>query len=260
MGLMVHPLVLAGDLVLLVVIGYAALYALQRVHRYSEPLNRFIVVVTISLILATFGRLLDLLDDLMYLPRIGYLLEYILYFFSIVGVTYGVLSYISSIERRILPAPPRETGSGSLSPGGYLHIGEEGIVEFLSSVDVPTLVMTRSPWKYKELKNVQTLWVTPVGEEGVGPTRLHVLLEAAVDFMKGSGRLVVVDCLEVLVLYNDFAAVFRFLSAMKDYAISSGSAVLLLVEEGTLEDKEFNLLIREFKPVKALASILRTSS
>jgi len=260
MGLMVPPLVLIADLVLLGVIGYAAFYALRRIHRYSEPLDRFIVVITVSLLLATLGRLLDVVDDFIVPSETVYLIEYGLYFFSIVGVAYGLLSYINSVERRILPLPPKAGSSGALSPGGYLYADGEDVLKFLSMVDGPVLVITRSPWRYEGLGNVRTIWVTPVGEGGISPTRLHVLLEAAVEFMRGGGRLIVVDCFEVLMLYNDFSAVFRFLSTMKDYAVSSGSALLLLVDRDALEEKELRLLEREFVPVKGLDEVLRTSS
>ena len=260
MGLIVSLHVLLADVVLFLVVTYSAFYALTRVHRYGEPLNRFIVIIAISLLLAALGRLIDVVDDVVRIPFWLFHFMEILYFLAIIGVAYGVISYISSVERRILPTPPEDTGSEAISPGGYLYEDGDDVLEFLSMVDGPVLVMTRSPWRYEGLDKVRTIWVTPVGEKGISPTRLHVLLEAAVEFMKGGGKLIVVDCLEVLVLYNDFSSVFRFLSSMKDYALSSGSAVLLLIEEGAMEKKELNILKREFRPIKRLEEILRTFS
>ncbi|NJE05484.1 DUF835 domain-containing protein [Thermococcus sp. M36] len=92
------------------------------------------------------------------------------------------------------------------------------------------------------------------------PTKLHVILESAVGFLRGGGKVVVIDCLEVLVIYNDFVSVFRFLASLKDYAVNFHSLVLVTVEEGALADREFRILSKEFIPVKNLSSLLRTSS
>ena len=259
MGLIVSPLVLVGDVVLLVAMAYAAFYSIRRMRRYGEPLDRFICVVSISLVLATVGRVLDLIDDFIPLARSVYVLEYALYFFAIVGVIYGIINYINRVEERILPRAPVESSIEPF-PGGYLCGDDESVSKFLASIDDPVLVITRRPGRYGGLKKGRTLWVTPIGEEGVSPTRLHFLLEAAVTFMKSGGKLVVIDCLEVLILYNDFQSVFKFLSSLKDHAVASGAAVLLLVERGAFEERELKLLEREFTPLEKPEDLLRTSS
>ncbi|WP_297477167.1 DUF835 domain-containing protein [Thermococcus sp.] len=259
MGLRVSPLVFLGDVVLLIVMAYAASYSIRRMHRYGEPLDRFIFIVSLSLVLATLGRLLDLIDDFVPLNPSVDVVEYTLYFFAIVGVIYGIISYMNRVEKRILP-PERVESSIKPAPGGYIHGDEESVVGFLSSLNDPVLVITRKPERYGHLKKVETLWVTPLGGEGVSPTRLHFLLEAAVNFMRNGGKLVVIDCVEVLVLYNDFPSVFKFLSSLKDHAVTSGVAVLLLIERGAFEERELKLLEREFIPLEKPADLLRTSS
>ncbi|ASA78422.1 DUF835 domain-containing protein [Thermococcus sp. 5-4] len=262
MGLTVPPLVFISDVVLLLVIGYAAFYALRRINRYEEPLNRFLVITAFSLLLASIGRFIDVVDDFAANPETFAPLEGALYFFSIVGVAYGIINYIRSVERRIFPVPSGEIRDGNLPPGGFLYLGErEEIFEFLGSCEVPALVVTRSPWKYKEFcESAQTLWITQASESGVGPTKLHVILDSAVKFLQSGGRLVVIDCLEVLILYNDFHSVFRFLSTLRDYAVEAGSTVLLIVGRSTVGDRELMMLKREFIPVKDLEELLRTSS
>jgi len=259
MGLRVPLLVFVADVVLFLVIGYATLYSLQRIRRYGEPLNRFIRIISFSLFLALTGRILDILDDFVVFNAALDVLEYSLYFFSIVGVAYGIISYISQVERKILPATPVESRVEPY-PGGYICESPERVPDFLSALDDPVLVITRNPGRYGNLKKASILWVTPVGEEGVPPTRLHVLIEAAVKFMRGGGRLVVIDCLEILVLYNDFPSVFKFLSSLRDHALTSGAAVLLLVDRMALGEREFRLLEREFRPIKDPLELFRTSS
>jgi hypothetical protein len=262
MGLRVPPLVFVSDVILLLVIGYAAFYALRRINRYEEPLNRFLVVTAFSLLLASIGRLIDVFDDFAVNPESVTPLEGALYFFSIVGITYGLINYIRSVERRIFPLPSGEINGGNLPPGGFLYLGEpDEVFEFLGRCEVPALIVTRSPWKYKEFcERVQTLWITQASESGVGPTKLHVILDSAVKFFQGGGRLVIIDCLEILILYNDFHSVFRFLSTLRDYAVEAGSTVLLLMGQSTVGDRELMMLKREFAPIKDLKELLRTSS
>ena len=262
MELMVPPVVFIADVVLLVVIGYAALYAFRRINRYEGPLNRFIVVTAFSLLLASIGRALDVIDDFVIPHGLLMSTEQAMYFFSILGITYGLMNYIRSVERRIFPVPSGKVLDGKLPPGGFMYLGEkeDEVLEFLGRCELPAMVVTRSPWKYEGIcEHVQPLWITQASESGVGPTRLHVILDSAVKFFQGGGKLVVIDCLEVLVLYNEFHSVFRFLSALKDYAIGTSSTVLLLVGSSTLDEKEMMILKREFAPVKSLKELLKTS-
>lgn len=102
--------------------------------------------------------------------------------------------------------------------------------------------------------------MTQVTDKGIGLTKLHVVIESAVKFLRGGGRLIVVDCLETLILYNDFTAIFRFLTALKDHAVETKSAVLVVVDKETLKERELNVLLREFIPVRNLKSLLKTSA
>ncbi|ASJ11372.1 DUF835 domain-containing protein [Thermococcus thioreducens] len=261
MELTVSLPVFIADVVLFVVIGYAALYALKRINRYEGALNRFIVVTAFSLFLASIGRAVDIVDDFVRDSGMLMHVEQIAYFFSILGITYGLMNYIRSVERRIFPVPSGKALDGKLPSGGFMYLGgEDEVLGFLGRCGIPAMVITRSPWKYEgSCKHVQTLWITQASESGVGPTKLHVILDSAVKFFQGGGKLVVIDCLEVLILYNDFQSVFRFLSALKDYAIGTGSTVLLLVGSSTMDEKEMMILKREFAPIKDLKELLKTS-
>lgn len=262
MELTVSLPVFIADLILLAVISYAVFYGLKRVNRYEGALSRFITITTLSLLLAFIGRVIDVVDDFIGNQSVLFYIEETLYFFSIIGVTYGVINYIGNVEKRIFPVPSGEAFGGELVPGGFMYLGDNlgGILEFLKKAEIPAMVVTRSPWRYEGApENVRTLWVTQAAENGVGPTKLHVILDGAVKFFRSGGKLVVMDCLEVLVLYNDFQSVFRFLSTLKDYAIETGSTVLLLVDESTIDERQMSLLRREFTPVKSLRELLRTS-
>jgi len=258
MGLIVPVWEFIADVVLFLVLGYAAIYALTRVSRYSDPFHRFIMITAFSLLIATVGRAMDIADDFSGAPSILPKLEVVLYFISIIGVIYGLVNYIGSIEGRLLIVPSNVEPNGGIVPGGFLYFGDrESLLKFLASINVPVLAVTRTPWAFRGIKNVQTLWITQASEEGVSPTRLHVIIDTAVKFFKGGGRLVLIDCIEVLILYNDFVSVFKFLTTLKDYALNTGSALLVNVSEGALGEREINLLTREFEPIKDLKRLLK---
>jgi hypothetical protein len=262
MGLIVSPVILITDVILFLVIAYATIYSFRRLHRYSEPFNRFILVVAISTLIATIGRTIDLIDDFFVLSSYLELTEEILYFISIIGVIYGVISYIHAVESQFFVKPAGKNFDGSLlSAGGFIYFGNRNeLVAFLRGSSVPTLVFTREPWIYEGLENVQTVWITSASENGISPTSMHVLLETALNFLRGGGKLIVVDCLEVLILYNDWKTVFRFLTTLKDYAINFRGALLISIEEGVLEENQEVLLKREFRLIQHLEELFKTSS
>ena len=261
MELNVSPYVFIMDVLLLIALGYAALYALSRMSRYGEPLNRFIVITAVSLLLATFGRILDVIDDVYQVPGYVYSAEEFLYFLSIVGVLYGLLNYIMATERKLIHPPASGSNGNSVRPGGYVFTGDwKELLDFLSSVSFPVLVFTRNPQRYRDLEHVETAWITQASDEGISPTRLHVLLDMAVNFLRDGGRLIVVDCVEVLVIYNDFPSVFRFLTTLKDYVVSADASLLLHLDENSLEARQLRLLLREFEKIGDLEKLLKTSS
>ncbi|WP_457751944.1 DUF835 domain-containing protein [Thermococcus sp.] len=265
MELVVSLVWLAADVFLLLIIGYAAYYALRRVSRYSEPLNRLVKITAISLILATLGRALDIVDDFSMNPSLRNAIsnaEFVLYFFAIAGTIYGILNYMSNIEKRMFPAPEIPVGKSRLNPGAFLLITEScDLLSLLKGLESPTLLITRNPHEYNDLPdNVSVVWITPSAEKGIPPTKLHVLLEGAVKFLREGGRVVIIDCVETLLIYNEFKSVFRFLTALKDNVVSSGGTLVLVVGKDTMERRELNVLMREFLLVENVESLFKTSS
>ena len=265
MELVVSPLWLAADVFLLFIIGYAAYYALKRVSRYGEPLNTLVKITAISLMLATLGRALDVIDDFALSPDTRSLIlnaEFVLYFFAIFGTIYGIVGYMSSVERKILPSPKAPLKRSKLILGAFLLVTEPGeLLPLIMSLESPTLLITRNPGEYEGLgDNVSVLWVTPSSEKGVSPAKLHVILESAVKFVREGGRVVIVDCVETLMIYNEFRSVFRFLTALKDNVIAAGGTLILAVGKDTMDKRDFNVLLREFVLAEDVESLFRTSS
>lgn len=66
------------------------------------------------------------------------------------------------------------------------------------------------------------LWISKAGGENtVFPTRLEFLLQTIVDFMRSpdAPKMILLDGVEYLILENGFVPIFKFLTALRDYAI-----------------------------------------
>ena len=262
---MVSPIRLIGDVFLLFAIGYAAYYVLKRISRYGEPLSCLLKITALSLILATLGRALDIVDDFSVSPAVrGVVLdvEFVLYFFAILGTIYGILNYISHVERSVSPSLQTPRRKSRLNPGAFLLIADRNdMLSLIGGLESPTLLVTRNPHEYRDLpENVSVMWITPSVEKGIFPTKLHVLLESAIKFLREGGRVIIIDCVETLLVYNEFKSVFRFLTALKDNVISSGGTLILAIGRDTMERRELNVLLREFTLAENVESLFKTSS
>jgi len=255
MELRVHPWFLVGDVLLLLVMLYATLFALKRINRYSGSLRRLVNIVAFSLALATLGRFLDVLNDFRGFPSSLNTLMDVLYFVSIVGVVYGLVRYIREIEGSL----SSKSSEGSFGPGGYLFIGIEKseIFNFLQAVPHSVLIFTRNPKVYSSIgDHIKTVWVTPVENGGIHPTKLHVMLNKSLEFFRNGGKVVIIDCLEALIMYNDFSSIFRFLATLKDYATINEGVLIVFSEKETLEERQLRVLLRELVPAKSLQFVI----
>lgn len=105
------------------------------------------------------------------------------------------------------------------------------------------------------------LWLSGVDVlNAVDPSKLHVILESVIRAISenGGGGLVILDGVEYLLLHNDFRSVVKFLTSLKDYVMLSNSAILLVLDEDTLGEREVSVLRREFPELdlnKILSSV-----
>lgn len=262
MDLRVSPLILIYDLALLVAIVYIWWFFLKRRNIYITDLRPFIRNAAVFLFFGMLGRTVDLLDDFFVIPHNSEI-EAILYGISIVGVIYTMISYVLTLERFYIPvmAPPedkKDSQEGNKSGGivgAYIVMGSRGkileVVKTLKDLGKPALVFTRNPDFYKDLGDfVSPVWITQIRERGIPPTALHIIQDQVIKFIsEKKDSIVVIDCLEYLLIYNDFPAVFKFLVNLKDYIISSGGTLMLFVDENAIDEKQRALLLREFEPL-----------
>ncbi|WP_054839579.1 DUF835 domain-containing protein [Thermococcus sp. JCM 11816] len=256
MGLIVPGPVFVFDVILFLAIGYAIVFLIRRLNKYGgDPqLNNFIKWSLVFLVIGELGRITDLIDDFCCAGSFD-TLQYVTYFISIIGIIYSVIHYVKLVEMRYLPAAKKVP---KLRTSFKAHIVFSknrllDVIDVLKEGDFPVLVITRSPDFYSgglNRENVSAIWVTQSGK-GVAPTALHVLQGIILDFVQENpGSVVIIDCLEYLMLYNDFKSVLKFLSALKDYVvIQYGSGLIVFVDEEVLSNQERALLLKEFEPL-----------
>ncbi|GAB6136597.1 DUF835 domain-containing protein [Thermococcus prieurii] len=250
MGLIVPYYVFIMDIVLALAIGYAFLFMLRRRNRYDPELNTMVKYSVIFLGLAELGRIVDIVDDFC-CARSAWYFEIAVYLVSILGIIYTNLYYIRLVESRYIPSPPKVGQKSAL--GAHVVFSKNrllDVIELLKSANFPVLAVTRSPGMYEGFDNVSTVWVTQVSE-GVNPTALHVLHDVILRFVRDNpGSAVLIDCVEYLLLYNDFRTVFKFLTNLKDHVVlQHGSGLVIFVDDSVLSEQEKALLLKEFEPL-----------
>ena len=258
MDLMVSTYELVYDVILLLAVGYIWLFFLRRWNRYTAELKPFVRNAAVFIGFSVIGRTLDLVEDFIEVPHLNALLV-LFYGISIVGAVYTMINYVLFLERKYIPidvssyvsSSPQTT---STLKGAYLVLGSKSkfvdVIELLKSAKLPTIVFTRNPHLYKGLDFIVPVWVTQATDQGVAPTKLHVIQEHALEFTrKNPNAVVVIDCLEYLLLYNDFSAVYKFLISLKDHLIPAGSALIVIADKDALDERQRALLLREFEPL-----------
>ncbi|WP_237710122.1 DUF835 domain-containing protein [Pyrococcus sp. ST04] len=185
---------------------------------------------------------------------------YVTYSFIIFGMIVAITWYVRFLEEEYpFIIKPMERGSpggnGEKLLGAYIVSGARSrivdLINMIRELNAPILVFTRSPDFYRGLgENIRTVWITQASEEGIPPTKLHVIQEYAIRFAKENGyAVIIIDCLEYLLIYNEFPSVFKFLVNLKDHLLMLNSALVLAVDEKALEQRQYTLLLNEFEPL-----------
>ncbi|ACS32774.1 DUF835 domain-containing protein [Thermococcus gammatolerans] len=245
------------DVVLLFAMAYIWFFFFRRWNRYTAELKPFIRNAAVFLGFAVVGRFVDLVGDFY---RIPYLNAFLSFFYgtAIVGVIYTMIRYVLLLEESYLhfrlSSYSSHTKAAAELKGAYIALGSKSkfvdVMELIKSAKLPTLVFTRNPHLYQGMEFVVPVWVTQATDQGISPTKLHVIQEHALKFIrKNPNAIVLIDCLEYLLLYNDFAAVYKFLINLKDYLIPAGAALIVIVDESALDERQRALLLREFEPL-----------
>lgn len=117
--------------------------------------------------------------------------------------------------------------------------------------DIPVLAFVR------DLKEASDVWeryfITTITKEGkdnfISPTNLERITELSYRYLrmmeeKGSRGVIVLDCVEYLLMYNDFSSVMKFLNKIKDFVMHYKGTLIIVVEKEAFEDQQWALLMR----------------
>ncbi|MDP2217286.1 MAG: DUF835 domain-containing protein [Methanolobus sp.] len=127
----------------------------------------------------------------------------------------------------------------------------------------PGLCITRkNPEKIRllyGLSKTPLVWMTrnkSTGQQALDPSELFKIHPTIHDFIhKVSDGIILVDGLEYLLLDNDFISVIKLIEQTNDTVMASDSRLIVQVDPGTLDKKDFHLLKRWMKPLKVLKDI-----
>lgn len=116
------------------------------------------------------------------------------------------------------------------------QFGEYPVLAFVRNVEVP------SGWKVYRITNIG-------GHGNVSPTNLPRILETAVDYIRSLENselkpVIVLEGLEYLKIYNDFRALAKFLTSLRDYIAVSNGTLVLTLEKDAWEEREMKTLER----------------
>ncbi|MBO8174554.1 MAG: DUF835 domain-containing protein [Thermococcus sp.] len=117
--------------------------------------------------------------------------------------------------------------------------------------DTPALAFLR------DISNVPEKWeyffVTTALKDGaqnaVSPTDLAKITELTYRYLKTAADtntpgIIIIDCLEYLLVYNDLSTVMKFLTKLRDFVLVNKGTLILVAERSALGDKNWALLTK----------------
>jgi hypothetical protein len=265
-SVLIHLGIAVTALFALTLLTSLTLYYRKRfVLRYPE-FSKAYLEIALGLVSITLAKLaffpLDLRDCHLYsfgervesfLGTLGNLLLFMGLLVAALGWTEMITSITGHYE--LVPVVEVSGKPEDMKPGVYLvpsRLGLNPLTRLLKG-RASVIVTRKMPDEIRatlNLKETPILWITTAEctTECVHPRRMEYLLHTLINFMRKekSPKLIYLDGLEYLVLENGFVPVFKFLSTLKDYAVLNNTVILVPVEKFSFDEREWNLLRREF--------------
>ncbi|NJE05302.1 DUF835 domain-containing protein [Thermococcus sp. M36] len=183
----------------------------------------------------------------------------LLFLITVLLLMGGWVGLLNAMVERYELVPVIEFGDGGntdpMMPGLYLCTlaNCHSVVSRLLRGRAGLIVSRHPPDEVRRILRIEktpVLWLTKVRGEGtVSPTHLEHLLQTLVDFMRKTHgpKLILLDGVENLIVENGFVPVFKFLTTLKDYAVTNETIILVPLDRRTLDEKTLGLLRREFE-------------
>lgn len=97
----------------------------------------------------------------------------------------------------------------------------------------------------------EKLYLVQSGESrnSLDPTDLELILYEVQELIKKKDYLFIINDLNHLIKSNNFQKVLHFILNLKDIISSSGSILVLLYDKDSIDKKNMNILLKEFKRI-----------
>ncbi len=135
---------------------------------------------------------------------------------------------------------------------GKIYIVDMGIKDVLYSI-LPEMsdkidifmAIREKPERFGNIRG-KKIWVTDiVGRDRIKPHNLTILTDSIIRFLEETaGRIVIIDCIEYLLLYNDFINIMRNIELLNSYAMERNSIIIIIIDKNAYTTKEYSLLRR----------------
>ncbi|GAB6134479.1 DUF835 domain-containing protein [Thermococcus prieurii] len=238
-----------------------------RVRYFTRVFNLLIgafVLVVVAELIGVLLRTSILYGNETYIIVRSFLLTVgaLLLFFS------SIMLYLPFARGQYIIVPIATEPNQEMAYGAYWGSSEQTeklFVELTKHRHLPGIAVTRDPPEVFRsrlgLKIVPVLWVSKVKhDEAVEPTRLPYLLENLRTFLESTNldKVILIDCVEYLLLENKPESVLRFIASLRDLASLNRGILLVSIEKEALDERIFNMLISELKPVRELERAINT--
>ena len=102
------------------------------------------------------------------------------------------------------------------------------------------------PEVVSSLKNTKVIWVTDIiGKDRIKPHNLTILTDSIIRFIEEKeNAIVLIDCVEYLLLYNDFINILRNVELINSYVMEHNAILIIIIDNNAYTKKEYSLLRR----------------
>ncbi len=113
--------------------------------------------------------------------------------------------------------------------------------------DIHLFVAVREKSEVLEgMKNTKIIWVTDIiGKDRIKPHNLTILTDSIIRFIEEKkNAIVLIDCIEYLLLYNDFINILRNVELINSYVMEHNAILIIIIDNNAYTKKEYSLLRR----------------
>jgi len=127
---------------------------------------------------------------------------------------------------------------------------EEKIYRILPDIvrdDIHLFVAVRDkPEILEDLSNTKVVWVTDIiGKDRIKPHNLTILTDSIIRFIEEKkNAIILIDCIEYLLLYNDFINILRNVELINSYVMEHNAILIIIIDNNAYTKKEYSLLRR----------------